>query len=60
MTEESRQLQGNDDAANATHKTGDHRVGHQSYVLAKAQQAKYDLHDACEDYGGEDKRWIAV
>ena len=37
MTEESRQLQGNDDAANTTHEAGDDGVRHKSDVLAKAQ-----------------------
>ena len=60
MTEESCQLQGNDDAANATHKAGDYGIGYQSYVLAKTQQTKDDLHDARQDYGSEDERWVAI
>ena len=59
MAEQSRQLQGDDDAADATHEPGNHWIGHQPYVVSKAQHPEGDLDQSRENHGGEDQPHIA-
>ena len=60
MTEQARDLQSDDDAADPAHETGYHRVWDQSYVLAHFRYAEHYLQQAGENDGGEYQRRVAA
>lgn len=53
MADQRTELQNNDDAADAAHETGDHRIRNQCNVTPDTTKPQQDLQSSAQDYGGK-------
>jgi len=60
MSEQTRELKGDDDAANATHEAGYNRVGYKTNVLTEPENTENNLDDACQHNRGKNEGRITA